>query len=197
MGRLYPQSHPVGAQRDLATGVRAIERHMEVRVSRDDLRAGVPYEFRAPTEITAVRGPTAARNSAVDEVFDPWCGTTSSSARRSSPLVVSQCSAAPSVSAASRMRRSPIVTSTTSARSFSLASVWGSVTNASASSGTAGITGRSPGCGSPRRHATRLPRAPRAHRSRRPPPGRARRGWPRRAPDRCRAAPLTPARARG
>ena len=89
--------------------------------------------MRAPTEITAARGCTASRNARVDEVLDPWWGTTSASARRSWPLRTSHCSAPRSMSAGSSTRRSPIVTSSTSPRSFVESSARGRASSGGAS----------------------------------------------------------------
>src|SRR5262245_27693806 len=44
---------------------------------------GCPKGLSFATEITACCGFTLSKNSIVDEVFDPWCATFKTSARRS------------------------------------------------------------------------------------------------------------------
>src|SRR5262249_6037125 len=77
----------------------------ERRRSRTSLDGG-PYVFGRPTPISATRGATALRTSAVVDVRLPWCGTLRTSARRP-PRETRSRSAGASTSPVRRTRRPP------------------------------------------------------------------------------------------
>src|SRR5687768_6461286 len=97
--------------------------------------SGCPYRFAAPTEMTATRGRTAAKNSAVVLVELPWCATFNTSARRLSRACSSSHASSPrSASPVSRNRTAP-----TRARTTVLASLGSSRLAVHAESGARNV----------------------------------------------------------
>src|SRR6266508_1502977 len=68
---------------------------------------GCPKGLSLATEITACRGFTLSKNPIVEDVFDPWCATFKTSARRSLFDSTSRASASFSMSPVKRKLRAP------------------------------------------------------------------------------------------
>ena len=99
----------------------------------------------APTEMSATRAPLADRKAGSASPL-PWCGTLSTSARRSVPSRTSRASASAPRSPVNRIRRPATVTRTTRDRSLaSAAAVARSGAGASTSTETPASERRSPG----------------------------------------------------
>jgi len=87
-------------------------------VRRTTCGCGIAKRPSQGADETAMLAPTAARKPAVDEVRLPWCGSFSTSARRSGRVASSAASPSASRSPGSSTRRPATSTRTTSERSL-------------------------------------------------------------------------------
>src|SRR5882672_6293760 len=95
----------------------SLVRQMRALVVRSRASAsvcGCPKGLGFATEITACRGFTLSKKPIVEEVFDPWCATFKTSARRSLSDSTSRASASFSMSPVRRKLRAPKVIRKTS-----------------------------------------------------------------------------------
>src|SRR5262245_43096970 len=89
-------------------------RALVVRSRASASGCGCPKGLSLGAEITACRGFTLSKNSIVEDVFDPWCATFKTSARRSLLDSTSRASASFSMSPVKRKLRAPNVIRRTS-----------------------------------------------------------------------------------